>query len=467
MDSLPFEEWVKLLGPKIKVEGNQQNRSVKSVSIDTRTLQPGDIYFAIKGDRYDGHDFVSAAWAAKTMACVVRNDWKSNTRIPEEQVIIRCDEPLETMQILAKNYRKKFSIPVLGLTGTNGKTTTKEMIANILETKFRVTKTVGNLNNHIGLPLSLLQIDNETDIAVIEMGMNHSGEIAQLCEIADPNYGMITNIGAGHLGFFTDVDEIGKAKGELFQALPDDGTAFVNADDPRVMREAQSLKNKVTYGFSPGVDIHGEDLGLDHNGCGKYRLQDLVDIQLQVPGKHQQNNALAASAVAMHFEIPIDEIADSLSGFTSFSKRMQLIEFGSNLIIMDAYNSNPDSLKSAFESLSYLAKKRKGRPLAALGDMLELGDFSQIEHNKAGKLAVDFGIEELFLYWKESQHTLSGYKQNGGNIAFYFEDKKELAQAVWESLREYDVLLIKGSRGMKMEDVWQELEMLAKSECLD
>jgi len=458
-----FETWVKLLGPNVRVEGNYLNHSVSSVSIDTRTLQPGDIYFAINGDNFDGHNFINPAFEAGAIACVAREGWEPDWKISDQNIIVKCDGPLEALQVLAKNYRQKFSIPVLGLTGTNGKTTTKEMIAAVLESKYTVAKTIGNLNNHIGTPLSLLQIDKNTDIAIIEMGMNHAGEIARLCEFAAPDFGLITNIGAGHLEFFSDVEEIALAKGELFQALPEIGIAFVNADDPRVVRESEPVKHKVTYGFSTGTDVFGTDLEMDHDGFGKFKLQNMVDVQLHVPGRHQLYNALAACAVGMHFGISGLDIAEALKEFTGFSKRMELIEFGSSLVILDAYNSNPDSLIPAFETLSFLAQRRNGRALAVLGDMLELGNQSQIEHESAGKTAVEHGIEALFLFGSKSKYTLESFREAGGKTALHFDDKRELASSVSKILRKNDVLLIKGSRGMQMEEVWQELKNLAKT----
>lgn len=457
---MSFETWVILLGPNVRVEGNYPNRNVSSVSIDTRTLQPGDIYFAINGDNFDGHNFINPAFEAGAIACVAREGWEPDWKISDQNIIVRCDEPLESLQVLAKNYRRKFSIPVLGLTGTNGKTTTKEMIAAVLGSKYQVTKTIGNLNNHIGTPLSLLQIDKNTDIAIIEMGMNHAGEIARLCEFAAPDFGLITNIGAGHLGYFSDIEEIAQAKGELFHALPERGTAFVNADDPRVVRESEIVKHKITYGFSTETDIFGTDLETDHNGFGKFKLQNRVHVQLHVPGRHQLHNALAACAVGMHFGISEFDIAEALTQFTCISKRLELIEFGSSLVILDAYNSNPDSLIPAFETLSYLAHRRKGRALAVLGDMLELGNQSKIEHESAGKTAVEHGIEALFLFGPESKYTLESFKEAGEKTAFHFDDKRELASYVSKILRENDVLLIKGSRGMQMEEVWQELQNL-------
>ncbi len=460
---MSFEIWVKLLGPNVKVEGNYLNQNVSSVSIDTRTLQAGDIYFAINGDNFDGHNFIDSAFEAGAIACVAKEGWKPDWKISDQNIIVRCNEPLELLQMLAKNYRQKFSIPVLGLTGTNGKTTTKEMIAAVLESKYKVTKTIGNFNNHIGTPLSLLQIDKNTEIAIIEMGMNHAGEIAELCEFAAPDLGLITNIGAGHLGYFSDVEEIAQAKGELFKALPESGTAFVNGDDPRVVQESGPVKYKVTYGFSTETDVFGTDLEMDHNGFGKFKLQDMVDVQLHVPGRYQLHNALAACAVGMYFGISEPDIAEALKEFTGISKRMELIELGTSLIILDAYNSNPDSLIPAFETLSYLANRRNGRALAVLGDMLELGDKSQIEHENVGKTAVDDNIEVLFLFGPESKYTFESFKEAGGKTALHFDDKRELASTVLEILRKNDVLLIKGSRGMQMEEVWQELKNLDKT----
>jgi UDP-N-acetylmuramoyl-tripeptide--D-alanyl-D-alanine ligase len=222
---MPFEEWIRLMGPGIEISGSPADYAVESVSIDTRSLNAGDIFFALKGDRFDGHDFVPQAFQSGAAACVVRNDWSDEENVSDERVLVRAEDTLQALQTLAANYRRRFTIPVLGLTGTNGKTTTKELIASVLQSKFSLTKTPGNLNNHIGTPLSLLGIDDQTEIAVIEMGMNHTGEIAELCEMARPTHGLITNIGEGHLEFFRGIDEVARAKCECRRS-PDhaDGT---------------------------------------------------------------------------------------------------------------------------------------------------------------------------------------------------------------------------------------------------
>jgi UDP-N-acetylmuramoyl-tripeptide--D-alanyl-D-alanine ligase len=459
---MPFEEWIRLMGPGIEISGSPADYAVESVSIDTRSLNAGDIFFALKGDRFDGHDFVPQAFQSGAAACVVRNDWSDEENVSDERVLVRAEDTLQALQTLAANYRRRFTIPVLGLTGTNGKTTTKELIASVLQSKFSLTKTPGNLNNHIGTPLSLLGIDDQTEIAVIEMGMNHTGEIAELCEMARPTHGLITNIGEGHLEFFRGIDEVARAKAELFEALPEDGVAFVNADDPRITRMAQIVKDRITYGFTPGCDVSAEELGVDPTGCAKFRLQDQMDIQLRIPGRHQLSNALAAAAVGIHFEIPIERIATALESHAGVSQRMELIEFRNALVILDAYNSNPDSLAGAINTLSLIAQHCGGRAFAALGDMLELGVESERAHREAGELAAQNGVQGIFLFGDQSSFTQHAFKRAGGELAKHFKDKKTLAQAVWETLSENDVVLIKGSRGMQMDEVWRELQELAR-----
>ena len=458
---MPFLEWVRLLGLESKVTGSPSDFEVSSVSIDTRTLNEGDVFFALKGDSYDGHDFIPQAFESGAAACVVREDWRGGVAVSHEKALLRARDPLQALQTLATNYRKRFSIPVLGLTGTNGKTTTKEMIAAILETKFDVAKTPGNLNNHIGTPLSLLEMDGNSEIAIIEMGMNHPREISRLCQMAAPTYGLITNIGEGHLEFFTGIEELARAKGELFEALPEDGMAFVNADDPWVVKTARPVKGKMTYGFSQGNDIVAKELGPDRNGCERLRLQNRVDIQLQIPGHHQLQNALAAAAVGIHFGVSNESIAKALQTYQGISKRMELIEFRDAVIILDAYNSNPDSLKPSLETLTLIVRNRGGRALAALGDMLELGAESERAHREAGEFAAKLGVHGMFLFGDASGFTLEEFRGRGGKFAKHFGNKKSLAQEVFQMLAENDVLLIKGSRGMQMEDVWQELQNLA------
>jgi len=460
MNPISFKNWFGLVDNIIEFNGIDPTSTIHSISIDTRTLKPGDVYFALKGDRFDGHDFVKMAFEKGASASVVNKNWIDDS-LSEQNAIIWVEETLIALQTLAKNYRSTFKIPVLGITGTNGKTTTKEMIAAVLSNKFRTVKTTGNLNNHIGLPLSLLNIEDKSEVAVIEMGANHIGEIKNLCEIATPTHGLITNIGAGHLEFFGSIENVAKAKGELFENLNEDDVAFVNVDDERVVRIAKNVKSQFRFGFNGNSDVKAEFLGLNDSNCARIRLEDEMEIQLKVPGKHQIYNALAAAAVGTYWNIPLEDIANTISNYTSFSKRMEQFIFQKSLILLDAYNSNPDSLKPALESLHFLAKKRNGRAVAVLGDMLELGNLSEISHENAGIWASENEVEALFLFGDFAPFYKKGFTNSGGNITQIYSNKSVLAKGLFEFLKEDDVILIKGSRGMAMETVWLDLKQMA------
>lgn len=462
METLSFQNFVEFLESNAQVDGFSNDRKISPVSIDTRTLVAGSVYFAIKGDRFDGHKFINEAFKKGAVACVVKNDWKSEKELPRNSTLIRVNDPLQALQNLASNYRNRFDIPVIAITGTNGKTTTKEMVAAILEKKYNIFKTPGNFNNHIGLPLSVLQIDNETELAIIEMGANHFGEIKHLCKISKPTHGLITNIGAGHLEFFGSVDQVAKAKAELLESLPEEGVAFINADDPRILREKSKAKKQVTFGFHEAA-TKGAFLKLDENGCASFLLQDKIEIKLRVSGKHQIYNALAAACIGIHFNVPLNDISSALSFYQSYSKRMERYSFAKKTIFLDAYNSNPDSLFAALETLINLAKNKKSRAIAVLGDMLELGKYSKESHHLGGEWAAKHGVDSLFLFGNYAEDYKRGFQKKGKKEAFVFSDKSILARELFNYLKNGDVILIKGSRGMAMETVWQDLQQMASS----
>ena len=462
MKSLPLKKFIRLTGEKINLGAPFRDKIFGSISIDTRTLKAGAVYFALRGELFDGHTFIPQAMAKGALACVVRKDRQGEFLSGRQGSIIGVDDPLFSLQQLAGNYRAMFAVPVLAITGTNGKTTTKEMIASVLAQKYKIVKTPGNLNNHIGLPLSLLQIEDDTEIAVIEMGTNHFGEIERLCEIARPDHGLITNIGAGHLEFFGSVDDVAGAKAELFKSLPEDGLAFVNADDSRIMAAAKIVRQQIRYSLHHDAEVRGEFLSLNPEGCAGFRLQNQVEVQLQVPGEHQISNALAAAAVGIYWHIPLNDIATALENHRSFSKRMEKHEWHGAAILLDAYNSNPDSLRAALATLSHLIRTRQGRAVAVLGDMLELGEVSEAAHEKAGQEAAEAGVTLLLLYGDFAAAFERGFTRAGGKQVRVYSDKSTLAGDLQTLLQNGDVVLIKGSRGMAMETIWQELQTVTR-----
>jgi len=444
------------------VEGSTPQKVV-GVSQDTRSLRTGEVYVALRGERFDGHQFVPQAFQKGAVAAIVEKGWKPETPLPPDALLIRVEDPLYALQTIAHRYRMRFRVPVLAITGTNGKTTTKEMVAAVLAKKFRVVKTRGNLNNHIGLPLSLLAIDVQTEIAIMEMGTNHFGEIRRLCEIARPTHGLITNIGAGHLEFFGSVDEVAKAKAELFESLPEDGVAFVNLDDPRVVKIGEGVSRKFTFGFTGSPDVKGEFLGLDTFGRARLRFRQSRPIQLKVPGKHQAANALAAAAVGVFWEVPPEEICRALEEFSGYARRMEVFEWNGIHVLFDVYNSNPDSLRAALETLAHVRANTGSRALAVLGDMLELGEAAEQAHFEGGRLAARLGVDVLLTYGEFGEVFCKGYRSEGGRECAAFAEKPALAKKLAGLLRPGDVLLLKGSRGVAMETVWEEVKQCWKS----
>ncbi len=442
---------------------------IEGVSTDTRTIAAGDLYVAIRGERFDGHRFVSDAFERGARAAVVADDaeFPADAEPPAgagegaaataARPLLRVADTIVALQSLAAWYRARFDVKVIAVTGTNGKTTTKDMTAAALGTRETTLKTTGNLNNHIGLPLTLFGLEAAHDAAVVEMGMNHVGEIARLAALARPTIGIITNIAEAHIETMGDLDTIARAKAELLDALPANGTAVLNADDPRVMSQAgRAACDVVTFGLSDEADVRAVDVE-QCEGCVRFRLPSGDQVELPTPGRHNVLNALAALAAAGAFGIRIDEAVRGLGRFETSPLRMRLEEWGGRTILNDAYNCNPSSLLAALRVLVEIARGRTSA--AALGDMLELGVRSESAHRELGAAAVRLGITHLFLFGREVEALRDGALDAGmppQNVEV-FNDKASLAGAIEDRLPDDAVLLVKGSRGMRMEEVTESL----------
>lgn len=423
------------------------------VSTDSRNIKKSELFVALRGETFDGHNFIRDVQKKGAVCAIVDKRFKY-TKFSLPMLVV--DDTVKALGQLANCYRKKFSMPVVAITGSSGKTTTKEMMSEILNTQYSVLSTRGNLNNHIGVPMTLFRLRPFHDVAVIEMGMNHAGEIRTLCEIAEPTHGMITNVGKAHLGYFGNVRNIAKAKGELFEWLGEHRSriGFVNRDDMFVTQQAKKLKRQVRYGFtSKNVDVRGRIKGLDTAGCPQLEIitsKKSFAVQLSLQGEHNAQNALAAATVGMYFDVPTKQIKSALEKFQPIEYRMEMKRAGGVTIINDAYNANPDSVESALKSLK--AMKCSGKKIVVLGDMLELGNLSVNEHKKIGRLVKKLGFQHLFTYGKFSK-TMNGK---------HFQTKDELTKELHKLLCRGDVVLVKGSRGMKMEEVVERLETKLK-----
>lgn len=457
--NLKYSELLKIPDYHIRFVGSENilNNSVNSFSIDSRKVQQAEIFIAIQGEKFDGHQFVRNVLERGKIACIVAEDWFLSQNLSQESGnFFLVPDTTEALQRISRYYRLKFDIPVFAITGSNGKTTTKEMIFSVLSQQFNVLKNPGNLNNHIGLPLTLLTLSAEHNIAITEMGTNHWGEIKKLTEIACPDFGLITNIGPAHLEFFGSLDGVFKAKSELWSYLEKDGkAAFINADDTYLSKNIPFVKKIISYGIKNDADFLGKLIEIDDHGRATFQVGK-IDIKLQIVGEHNIYNALAAFAVGTEFGIPAKNIKESLENFKPADKRMEILTVKNIRILNDCYNSNPESARKALTTLSQI--KTEGKRIAILGDMFELGKLSEQEHSGIGKFAASLkNINYLLTHGKFSRLTAESAQKNGAKHTRHFVQKSELINHLKSLIRHGDLILIKGSRGMAMEEVTQAI----------
>jgi UDP-N-acetylmuramoyl-tripeptide--D-alanyl-D-alanine ligase len=430
-------------------------------SIDSRTIQPGELFFAVKGERLDGHDFVPQALEKGAVAAVVRNDQLG--RFPANRRLLAVDDTLAALQTLGTAVRRLWAKPLVGITGSTGKTTTKEAIAHLLSQRFRVLKSEGNFNNHFGLPLMLLKLEPEHEIAVIEMGMSHAGEIAALAKIAQPEIGVVTNVAPVHLEFFKSVDDIARAKYELVQALPAGGTAILNADDEYVSQFGRDFHGKVVlYGIDRPADVRAANI--EARGQFGSRFDVVVDschetAVLQLVGAHNIYNALAAIAVALERGLTPSQAVGGLASLEPADKRGQVVQLGNITVINDCYNSNPKALDAMVDTLAALPAARR---IVVAGEMLELGPKSPDLHRQAGchmaekKINVLLGVRGLAQQMVEAARA-------AGMAAEFVETPEEAGEWLARETRDGDVVLLKASRGVKLETALEKWMSLAQT----
>jgi len=422
-----------------------------TLSIDSRTIRTNELFVALRGENHDGHLYATTAIEKGASAIVVEKQWVTKNSIPKNGTVIVVEDTLDFLQQLGAWHRRKFDIPVIGLTGSNGKTTTREMIAAVLEKKYAAFRSAGNKNNHIGLPLMLLKLDEAVQIAVLEMGSNHAGEITLLVEIAAPTAGAITNIGKGHIGYFGGLREIYREKTALFDAIDAREPIFVNAEDQYLRDYPRQNRLAVTVGFSDDCDVWGTIESVDELGRIKFLLNGWLPVQLSVPGRHNVLNALLAAAVGIHYGVSETDVQAALENFRPASQRMSFFERNGVLFINDAYNANPDSMRAAVDYLSNLP--RAGKRILVLGDMLELGKFAEPEHRELGEYIANNNIDAVFLFGELTKFTRQGIAKAKKIPAFWHDSHKEIAENLQSLLSAGDAVLFKGSRGMTMEKV--------------
>lgn len=428
-----------------------QDREFFAVSTDTRTIKAGDLFIALKGENFDGASFAEKAIAAGAAGVMVNAGAQSNA-----SPAIHVEDTRIALGLLAAHWRQRFAIPVIAVTGSNGKTTVKEMTAAILcaaSTSDSVLATEGNLNNDIGCPQMMLRLRSVHAYAVLEMGMNHPGEIRYLTRLARPNVALVNNAQSAHIGHMGSVRAIAEAKGEIFEGLGDGGIAVINADDPHAdyWRSLNTGRRVLSFGFAPGADVRGEYQPAEFGGTlHVVCAQGSVSIALQVPGEHNARNALAALACALAVEVDLQTAATELARFAGVKGRMQRTPaLHGGLFIDDTYNANPDSTRAALAVLS----RMQGHRYFVLGNMGELGEEAPAMHAQIGLAAREAGVERLFGLGELAREAVRAFGAGG----MYYERIEELLADVENALAPDVTVLVKGSRAMRMERVVKSL----------
>jgi UDP-N-acetylmuramoyl-tripeptide--D-alanyl-D-alanine ligase len=438
--------------------GRLERMEMKGISIDSRNIKEGELFVAIKGDRFDGHDFVpdaikKGAWGALVERSALETKFSSLGSLKN---ILPVEDTLYALQEMAYMHRKKHPLTVIGITGSNGKTTTKEMLACILKPKGPVLKNEGNLNNHIGVPLTLLKLNAGHRSAVVEMGMSAAGEIDTLSRLVAPTVGVITNIGPAHLEFFSSMDTIAEAKGELLGNLSPDATAVLNADDPY----CGALRSKFTgrsilFGIRKKADVSASRIvqEKDHTDFTLKADGATISIRLRTVGTHNIYNALAAAAAGIAAGMPIDAVKFGLEAFSPVAGRSELSTLEGRTLLADYYNANPASMEAAITTLVSLSSGKKA--IAVLGDMLELGSAGPEAHREIGRVAARCKVDFFILIGTLAAHIGEGAREKGMPADHVVEARShaDAAQLLKKLSRPGDVVLIKGSRGMKMEKI--------------
>ena len=430
---------------------------VSSVVIDNRMVTPGALFFAIKGERFDGHNFVAGALESGAIGAVC-------TYVPKncegKNILLVKDTGIAFLE-LARWYRRQFSIPVVGITGSVGKTTTKEMVACVLASNFKTLFTEGNLNNQIGVPRMCFRLDNSFEAAIFEMGMSGFGEISSLTNTVLPTIGLITNIGVSHIENLGSRDGILKAKMELLEGMEKDAPLFLNLDNDMLCTAGKSITDRKVYYYSADstdADYYAENITIGGEGSVFdvviKRNGKRVNVKLPAAGKHNVLNACAAIGIGDVLGIGAQEAASALEDYTPSGMRQKIVKKGSLTVIEDCYNASPDSIKAALNVLRDIGTT--GRKIAVLGDMLELGAHSQEAHTSCGEIAAQSDIDYIFAYGNHARFYVEGAHKAGLDAEF-FEDKNALFSALLEYLGANDTILFKASRGMKLEEVIERL----------
>jgi UDP-N-acetylmuramoyl-tripeptide--D-alanyl-D-alanine ligase len=458
---LQLREIAQWMGADLRTpDGDPSEQPATGYSIDTRTVAPGDLFFAVRGEKYDAHAFVPAAFERGARAAVVsRSKAADFLDLARTHALLLVDEPLFALQTLATAVRRHWNQRVVAVTGSAGKTTTKEAVGEVLASRFRVLRSHGNLNNEFGMPLQLLKLEPEHEIAVVEMGMSHLGEIAALGRIAHPDWGVVTNVGSAHAQNFPDgVAGIARAKYELVQSLPASGVAFLNCDDPYVGQFGRDFHGRSIYfGIGPCADPRAwnvEELGADGVRFQVTAGDEKATVTLALLGRHNIWNALAAIAVGCEAGIPLAECAAAAGRLRPPDKRGEVLQISGATVINDCYNSNPEALKSMIATLAAMPAKRR---ILVAGEMLELGKDAAKLHAECGAVAAEKGLDLVIGVRGNAQHIVDGARE-GGALALFLPSPLEAGEWLKAELREGDAVLLKASRGVGLEQALRVLQ---------
>ncbi len=430
-----------------------QNIEFTGINTDSRSIKRGELFVALSGENFDGHNYCAKALEQGAAAVLISHNVEN---LPQNAVAIKTDDTLKAYQLIAKAWRdKQKNLKVVAVTGSNGKTSTKDLIAACLAQKYKVVKTEANFNNEIGLPKTLLNIKPDTEIAVVEMGMRGLGQIRALCKLASPDAAVVTNVGETHMELLGSMENIAKAKSEIVENLTEKQFAVLNNDDDFVRHMADKTAAKVvSYGCTKEASIYAENIKLNAESsefdCIYAKTGEKEHIVLPLLGAHNVYNALAAIAVAVTFGVTLPQIAEALKNVRLTGKRQEILQIGAVTVINDAYNASPASMASALKTLHAVKDAKGGRAVAVLADMLELGKLSETAHTEVGELAAAEGVDVLITYGTEAAYT-GRAAENKGVKTFICKDRSEAAKILSGTVRNNDIILLKGSHSMQVD----------------
>lgn len=437
--------------------------AISGVNTDTRSLEPGELFWALVGERFDGHDFMGLALEQGAAGVVGESARVQSLPLPPGRVAIGVEDPLEALGDLASWWRRMHGAAVAALTGSAGKTSTKEMAAAVLDREGATLRNRGNLNNLVGLPLTLLGLRGDHRYAVLEMGMNRPGEIGRLTEIADPDVGLITNVARAHLEGLGDLQAVARAKAELLDRMRPGATAVLNGDDALLMTEARRFGGRiVTFGLGPENQVRAERVRALGRSGTRFDLvwgAEQTEVRLHAPGRQNVLNALAAAALTGSLGADLLSVSKGLEMFRGVPGRFTVMDLpGGGILVDDTYNANPSSLEAAMDSLTDLVGER-GRLIVCLGDMLELGRETVPAHLEAGRMAAERGAAHLLVLGEQADHVIRGARDGGlhAERTHWMHNHEEMANGILDLLENGDVVLLKGSRGMQLERVVERI----------